>query len=153
MVTRAQATGIPVKVKLGNEEYLASVWTQREFAEWEEWARAEYRKRSLEASDGLPDEIQRELILRTHERASKITFVSTESSTLLASPAGFIKAWWMSLRLNHPKITEDDVGRLLLHPDTDYDQLTELAIVGAPGDRKKKGTKAQQRPRQRKKRR
>ena len=154
MVTRAQATGIPVKVKLGGEEYQASVWTQREFAEWEEWVRATYRKRALEGVETMSDELRRDFTLQVFERASKLTFVSTESTSLMASPAGFIRAWWMSIKINHPKITEDDVGKLLLHPKTDYDKLAELAILGSPGKRKKKGgTKAQQRQKQRKKRR
>lgn len=152
MTTRAQATGIPVQVTLGGQPYRASVWTQREFAEWEEWVRATYRKRAMEGIEDMPESLRSGFTLSVHDRASRITFVSDESTSLLSSPAGFIKAWWLSLRDNHPGITEDQVGELLLHPDTSYDELQELAIIGPAMERvKKKGTRAPKRKKKRRK--
>lgn len=155
MVTRAQATGIPTRITLaGDKKYFVSLWTQREYAEWEEWARATYRKRALEGVESMPDDLQREFTLRVHERASKITFISAESLELTPTPTGLIKVWWMSLRIKHPELTEERLGELFLHPDTDYNELAKLPMLGSMIDRKKKGgTKAQQKPKQRKKRR
>lgn len=125
-VTRAQAVGLPIRVKLAGEWYTASTWVQTDFAEWEEWLKSEYERDML---DGLSPEDRSSILLQVRQRKSEINFSSKESINKLSTPVGFLRCWWMSLRKNHPDMTEDEAAVLLLHPDTNAEELAKFKII------------------------
>lgn len=127
MTIRAQAVALPIRVKLAGEWYSAAIWDQKDFAEWEEWVKEKYR---IDAFAGLSSEERASILMEVQERAAKISFTSTQSSAYMASPLGFIKVWFLGLRKYHPALTEEKVGELLLHRDTDYKELAKFKLVG-----------------------
>lgn len=141
MDSRAAATATPVRIKLANTWFTARIWRQSDFAFWEEYVRDEFRKRMYAS---LSEEKQEKICIQVQEKAARLSFGSIESQELLISPVGFIKAWWIALRHDHPELDEETIGQFLLHPDTDYKELEKMTIL-ARSSGKKQFTKKKKR--------
>lgn len=143
---RATATAAPTAVKIGNATYKLTPLKDSDYGEFEKWLQDrqyEIVKRNL---DGLSPEIAVKLLAHAHDRATCIGFADDESIRVMSTYEGAVKLAWMSLRIEHPELKEDDVAELLFDPGVLSDVMDKLPM-GMPdgaGERKKKrtGTKA-----------
>lgn len=149
MTTTVEATAAFMKVMLGDKEYRISPLQDCDFGAFERWVQKRYLATTKENLDGLTeDQVNRQLD-RAFERASMITFASPEAGALMSSLEGAVFLFWLSIRKEHPDLTEEDVGKLLLDSasrDTAMDIVADLNKEHSPIKKKRPPAKRKKRP-------
>jgi len=108
--TRVDASGAGRRqVTLGGKTYKLAPLRNRDFAEFEKWMQdqaIEMVERSIQRQNLSFDE-RRILLNEAYEKARRLTFTSKEASPYLYKLEGAAKILWLSIRQEHPEITEE----------------------------------------------
>lgn len=115
MTTTAEVTAAPIPVQLGEKTYLVSPLRDMDYGILEKFAQDKYMDLAIRNADKVTDsEAKARLIERAFDTAAKVTFTSPEGMRQLVTTGGMIMVVWCSLRKEHPELSIDDVGELLI---------------------------------------
>lgn len=115
MTTTAEATAAPISVALGEKTFLISPLRDMDYGLLEKYAQDKYMDLAIRNSEKLESEsLKAELIKRAFDTAARVTFTSLEGMRQLTTTGGMIMLVWVSLRKEHPELSIDDVGELLI---------------------------------------
>ena len=118
MTTTAQLTAAPLEFTVGEKTYRMSPFSDKDFGILELWMQDKYIALAKRSLDGLPIEVQKDLLRHAYDKASHLTVTSKEGSEVLSSLEGGIQLALISLRHNHPNITYEEVMNLMQNPHT-----------------------------------
>lgn len=144
-MNRATATAAPTTVELGGKNYRLTPLRDRDWGEFEKWLQDRHYAAARRNLQGLNAEAQRDLMRHAHDRATAIVFTDNESAKMMGTYEGACFITYLSLRHEHPEITEDEVADLLFDPEALSRAMDRLPL-GMPdepaGKKKRSGTKA-----------
>lgn len=114
MTTTAEATAASVTIRIGKKTFRISPLRDMDYGVLEKFAQDRYMDLAIRSAEKISDtEVQKSLINKAYETASRVTFSSAEGIRHLATPQGMVMLVWVSLRKEHPDLSLDDVMELL----------------------------------------
>ena len=149
MTTTAEATAAFVRVTLGGTTYRVSPLQDKDFGVFERWVQQRFLDVVKQNLEGLTEDQATRQLDRAFERAGSITFISPEASALMASVEGAVFLFWLSVRHEHPDVTESQLTKLLTDPanmDAVMDIVHDLNKEHTPVKKKRPAPKRKKRP-------
>lgn len=148
MTTTAEATAAFVKVTLDGTTYRVSPLRDKDFGAFERWVQQRFLDVTKQNLEGLTEDQATRQLDRAFERAGSITFVSPEASALMASVEGAVFLFWLSVRQEHPDVTESQLTALLTNPanlDAVMDVVHDVNKEHSPVKKKRPAPKRKKR--------
>ena len=149
MTTTAEATAAFGRITLGGTKYRVSPLQDKDFGAFERWVQQRFLEVTKQNLEGLTEDQATRQLDRAFERAGLITFVSPEASALMASVEGAVFLFWLSVRHEHPDVTESQLTKLLTDPanmDAVMDIVHDLNKEHTPVKKKRPAPKRKKRP-------
>lgn len=140
------AMASPGTVTLAGKKYRLTPLKQREWGEFERWLKDSYLELAKRNVRGMEGEDRDLLLKHAFDRAALITFQSSEAINAMETFDGAVKLVWLSLRAEHPDLTEENVATLLLDPKT-LEQVMERLPLGVEEPKKNPTRKTQRKRR------
>ena len=140
MTTRAEATAAPSQVRIAGKRYTLTPIADESWGEFEQWLQDRLMaiaKRNLEDLD-LADRAS--LLAAALDKASRIRFSDPQAAEVMGTYEGAVKITYLSLRPRHPKITEDEVAKMLFNP-VDLAIAMDALPLGMPSGNGQAGKK------------
>ncbi len=141
----ATSLASPSSVVLAGKVYRLTPLKQRDWGEFEQWLQDQHIALAKRNLNGLGDNERSTLLTHAYNRAAEITFQSPEAIKAMKSFDGAVKLTWLSLRTEHPTLTEEAVGVLLLDPVTLESIMDQLPLGISRDETKKKPKRKAQR--------
>ena len=129
MTTTAQATAAVHEVIIAGRKFRMSPLKDRDYGEFEAWVQDRHVnlvKRNLE---GLSDDERRHQLDRAFDRAAEIGIQSDEAMAAMCTIEGVGKLVWLSIRAEHPDVSEEEVVSLMTSPENIREALDEIDNV------------------------
>lgn len=123
MTTTAQATAAPAPIRIGDRDLLMSPLTDEDVGILENWARSRIRNAVMSNLDGLTPEQQQRQLDRLYDRLPNVTAWSAEGAAHISTVEGSMKSLWLSVRRNHPDVTEEWIREQLADPKAMLDAV------------------------------
>lgn len=95
-------SGYPIKI--GGEEFTASMLTDRDFGDIDNYIKAQYVNTAYMAAENLSVAERKELTTIALNNAANITWESREGNDLIFSREGIIRLGWQMCRKRHPNL-------------------------------------------------
>ena len=108
----------PTEVVLKGKTWRVSPLRDRDYGEFERWMQDEVLATAQRACTGLPTEERIALMKHAFDCARQLTLNSLDGMSKLGSMRGAIKMLWLSLRREHPDVTEEEVFEMCADGDT-----------------------------------
>lgn len=118
-----QLVATPRPMKIGDREYRFSPFRVAEWVAFESWIHERYAEATKRAFADLSDEAKERAAARLAEILPTITPQSPEGQKIARTPEGACRMIWLSLRIEHPDLTIEEVDRTI------YDPRCNLQIV------------------------
>lgn len=156
-MNRATATAAPSELRIKDRTYLQTPLKNKDWGRYERWLQDRQFNVARRNMDGLPAELQAELIKHAHDRAAAIGFASPDSLRSARSLEGMCYLIYLSLLCEHPELSEDDVVELLYDPIILSAAVDNLNLglpdnIGEPAKKKRTGTRDAARKKRKQKR-
>lgn len=129
MTTTAQATAAAHTVKIGDKTFRMTPLRDRDYGEFEAWVQDRYIALFKRNLGGLSDSERQRQLDRAFDRAAEIGIHSDEAMTAMCTVDGVSKLVWMSVRREHPDVTEDEIITLMTSPANIKQALDEIDSV------------------------
>lgn len=133
----SKVTGAPTPIKLGDTELLMNPLTDVDYGEYENWMRARVitiAEDAIRANPQLSEEARKAYRHQAMEVSARLTFTSVEGMQVMASWDGATMLIWLGLRKHQPKMTRDDVRRLLSDPEVLVHAMSRFDAVNSLDD-------------------
>lgn len=139
MTTTAQATAAVHTVKIGTRSFRMSPLQDKDYGEFEAWVQDRHIDLFKRNLSGLDDGERQRQLDRAFDRAAEIGIQSDEAMSAMCTVDGVSKLIWMSVRREHPDVTEDEVISLMTSPENIRQALDAIDNVNhMKGVRQKK---------------
>lgn len=129
MTTTAQATAAAHTVKIGDQTFRMTPLQDRDYGEFEAWVQDKYISLFKRNLDGLSDDERQRQLDRAFDRAAEIGIHSDEAMNAMCTIDGVSKLIWMSIRREHPDVTEEEIVTLITSPANIRQALDEIDNV------------------------
>ncbi|MBI5724598.1 MAG: hypothetical protein HZA50_11605 [Planctomycetes bacterium] len=112
----SQITAAPSVLALNGVEYRLSPLRDCDYGEFERWVQDRYFDVAKRNLADLPDAQKDSLLRHAYERAAGLTINSPEALNLMVTVDGAAKLMYLSLRREHPAITQEEATKLCTDP-------------------------------------
>lgn len=115
-------------ITIGEKLYQASMLTDRDYGDLQEWAQSAFIKKAINAVKKEDSEYRKEVIAVALKESHAIEYGTELYLSLIWSEEGRIYSCWVMLRKRHPKLSFEEFRERYLRDRSDSDEQFILAF-------------------------
>lgn len=139
MDSRLTDSSFPITIS--DKQYLASMLTDRDYGDLQNWAQAVFIKKAVAAVREADTALRQEVISIALKDSNAIEYGSELYTNLIWSEEGRIFSCWVMLRKRHPKLTFEEFRERYLRDRRDsdtqfiiaYNKMNEVILEASGG--------------------